>query len=211
MRINTVDLILSAGDDDCIVEAVDPANNATLTLDGIAVSAGVATLDFARRVIITSAADDSSITFTVSGTDRYGNSISEAITGTNASIAVSTKDFKTVTSIVVTGNAGSIKVGTNTKGSSAWVPIDRNVTPINIGIGCEITSGASLNYTVEHTYDDIQDATVLTGTVHVFAHSSIASKTADFEGSYSAPINAFRITLNTWTSGTVRMNSIQAG
>ena len=57
-----------------------------LTLNGSLVTSGVANLgSIARRVIVTSAGNDSTNTFTIVGTDRYGRTQTEVLTGANAS------------------------------------------------------------------------------------------------------------------------------
>jgi len=57
------------------------------------------TLDPPRRVTVTSAGNDSGLTFVVYGTTYGGASISESIAGTNAGTATTTLDFATVTRI----------------------------------------------------------------------------------------------------------------
>lgn len=99
-------------DADGIVTSVDPASNAALTLNGALVSGGVATLDVPRNVTITSAADDSAKSFTVTGKDEYGVTVVETITGANAGVAAGKKAFKTVSSVVCVGDPGTITVGT---------------------------------------------------------------------------------------------------
>lgn len=67
----------------------------------------------ARNVRITSAADDSGKTFTVTGYDLYGYPMSEAITGANASVASGVKAFKYISSITCSSTpAGNISAGT---------------------------------------------------------------------------------------------------
>src|SRR4051812_37218667 len=105
-RSTSVTMTLTAGDDDGIFLAADPGNNAVLTLDGAFVTAGVATLDIPRRVIITSAADDTAKSFVITGTDRYGNVISETLIGANTAAATSVRDYKTVTGVTCVGNPG---------------------------------------------------------------------------------------------------------
>ncbi len=74
----------------------------------------VVTLDTPRRVIITSAGNDSGITFTLTGTDWANTPISEVVTGSNAGVASSVFDYQTLTSIVASGaTASTITVGTN--------------------------------------------------------------------------------------------------
>ncbi len=40
-------------------------------------------------------------------------------------------------------------------GSSAWIPLDLNRLPFIVSLGATITSGASLTYKVQHTFDDL--------------------------------------------------------
>lgn len=40
-------------------------------------------------------------------------------------------------------------------GPSAWVPVDYLAIAFGIGFGCSVSSGASLTYTVQHTFDDL--------------------------------------------------------
>ena len=89
------------------------ANNAALTLGGALASGGAVTLGSARTVSITSGGDDRSISFTVVGTDLDGASLTESITGVNASAATGSKFFKTIVSITPVGNpAGTVIAGT---------------------------------------------------------------------------------------------------
>jgi hypothetical protein len=39
-------------------------------------------------------------------------------------------------------------------GASAWIPVNRLQNGFGIGLGCTISSGASLTYSVQHTFDD---------------------------------------------------------
>lgn len=83
-----------------------------LTLDGALVSNGVGTPDVPRNVVITSAGDDSGITFTITGT-RYQDIVVETVTGADTGAAASAKAFDTVTAITASGAAaGNVKIGT---------------------------------------------------------------------------------------------------
>lgn len=89
-----------------------------ITLNGSLVTSGVATLDVPRCVAITSGSDDSGITFNVIGTDGYGNTQVETITGASGAPGTTNgvKAFKTVTSVTHTGSvAGTLTIGTTTK------------------------------------------------------------------------------------------------
>ena len=43
--------------------------------------------------------------------------------------------------------------------NSNVVPLDTCRDPFNIGIACVLSAGASLTYTVQYTYDDVQAPT----------------------------------------------------
>ena len=63
-----------------------------ILINGSAVVGGVAILDAARRVLITSGSSDTGITFTVTGTNFAGNPLTETITG-GATTASTTQDL----------------------------------------------------------------------------------------------------------------------
>lgn len=85
---------------------------ATLSATGTLVSDGVATLDVARVVTITSTSDNSGRTFTISGTDNYGEDLVASIAGPNNATVSTLSAFKTVTSVAVNGAVtGNVSVG----------------------------------------------------------------------------------------------------
>lgn len=210
---------LATADDDNIALSQSAAGAQALTLNGAAVTGGVATLDVARRVLVTSAADDSDITFRITGTNSDGNPIRETITGANAGTVYTTSDFKTVTEVYASAaTSGNVKVGTNGVASSRWVVVDREISPFNMSLGV-IVSG-TVNYTIEYTYNNVNDnqhgpggalgnyPTVPT----VYAHATLASDTTSADGFINDPIAAWRLTLNSQTNpGYATATGIQAG
>lgn len=70
-------------------------------------------VDTPRNVRVTSAGDDSGVTFTVTGWDQYGQKMSEAITGANAGVASGKKAFLDVYTVGASGaTASNVTVGT---------------------------------------------------------------------------------------------------
>lgn len=202
-------LALAAASANNIATSQSPGSGA-ITLNGSTVSGSVATLDAARRVIVTSGGNDSGITFTITGTNRTGNPLTETITGGNVGAASSTQDFLTVSSVTHTGTvAGTVTVGTSGVASSAWFVVNRYTTPMNFGIGVVITG--TINFTVEYTYDDPNAP--FTGTFPtVFSISALASKTANTDAALSQPVFAIRLTQNSFTNpATAAMIVVQAG
>jgi len=101
-------------DADGISAAAAVGNNAALTIGGALASGGSCTFDSGRVVTILSAGDDSTKSFTVTGTDVNGDAQTESITGANAGTATGSKYFKTVTGISAVGNpAGNVSAGIN--------------------------------------------------------------------------------------------------
>lgn len=148
---------IAAADANGISESQTPTTG-PLTLDGVLVTGGVAVLDVQRRVLITTAADESTRTFTVTGTNWAGNEISQTIVGPNASTGATTISFKTVTSVTISGNAaGAVEVGTNGVADSPWVRFD-DFAPNYVSVACVISGTA--NWTVQITLDDPNDPQV---------------------------------------------------
>jgi len=69
--------------------------------------------EMASAITLTSSGNDSALTATITGTDVFGYAQTEALTMANAGVATSTKSFKTVTSIAVSGagTVGTLEVG----------------------------------------------------------------------------------------------------
>jgi hypothetical protein len=89
-----------------VATSQDPAGAGNLTLASSPVS-----FTSPRYLYITSAGNDTSITFTVTGLDANGQPLTEAITGANAKARSSVNRFSVVTNIAVSGNSGSVQVG----------------------------------------------------------------------------------------------------
>ena len=84
-----------------------------LAIDGLLSASGVADLASAQPITITSAADESLLNFTITGTDENGNPMTEVIAGGNSKTVSGNQLFKTITSISSDGVAsGKIQVGT---------------------------------------------------------------------------------------------------
>ena len=107
--------------------------------------------------------------------------------------------------------ARPVRVTVGSVASSAVIPLNTYGDPFNVGIGCDVSAGGSLTYTVQHTFDDVQSPTFNPATATWFSNSTIVAQTADRDGNYAYPVTAVRLTVTAWTSGTVTMTVIQAG
>lgn len=205
-----------------------PAAAGALTLNGSLVTSGVATLDAARRILVSSTGADSAVVFTITGTDRGGSVQSSTVTGvTSTASQYTSRDFLTVTGVSSSaGTAGNITVGTNQVGSSVWVVDDFLARFWALGGGVSGPTGTT--YTVESTFDDPNDVgQSLVAMPQQFsmnpasnipalawANPAVSGASGNNLFSYTTPIFAHRVTINSWTgsggSGTVVMQSIQA-
>jgi hypothetical protein len=82
---------------------------------------------------------------------------------------------------------------------------DHYQSPFNVGIGV-VVSG-TVNYTIQHTFDDVLDGAV---TPTWFNHPTLASLATSADGNYAFPVRAVRVFVNSG-SGTATATVIQAG
>ncbi len=90
-------------------------------------------------------------------------------------------------------------------GSTVVCPLDRAQNPFNVGFGVKVTG--TVNYTVQHTFDDIYDPTV---TPTYYAHEEVASAVANADGNYAFAVSGIRLTVNSGT-GTAAITIQQSG
>lgn len=167
---------------------------------------GVATMDMARRVRITSAGNDSGITFTITGTDWNNNAVTETVTGANASTADSTRDFLTITKIVASGaTANAVTIGTNGVASSRPIRLDEFGSN---GVSQQVTVTGTVSFTVQQSLDDPEDVGLSSVTWLSHADSDFVNGTASAQSNYAYTPLVSRILLNSGT-GTVVYTLIQ--
>lgn len=181
-------------------------------INGSTATGGVATLDKARRALITSAGNDSGITFTITGTNTTGNTVSEVLTGANATTAASVLDYLTVTSIKTSGStAAAITVGTNGVASSRWVRMDE-YGAAQVSIQCD--ASGTVNYTVQSSLDDPNDPsnpTTVASMVWVSSGDTNAvGATTSIQTNFGFCPRWIRVTLNSGT-GSVTFTVYQLG
>lgn len=186
-----------------------------LTLNGSTVTGGVAILGAQRRVAIASNGNDSGLTWTITGRNVSGNTISETLTGGNIATVASALDYSAVTSIVGSAaTASTVTAGTsatNPLGSSRWVRLDDWAPgPLNIAV----TVSGTISYTVEGSMDDPNDLTtpvspgLMSWQVGWFIPGWIASS-IDFSSSIAGGPKWIRITANSG-AGSARMVVMQS-
>lgn len=88
-------------------------------------------------------------------------------------------------------------------GSTSALVMNTNISPFNVGFGVIVQD--TVNYTVEHTFDD-----PAIGFTTWFPHPTVASEAADADGNYAFPVTGIRLTVNSG-GGTATLKLIQAG
>lgn len=88
-------------------------------------------------------------------------------------------------------------------GTTVWIPLDYKQNPFNIGLG--IVVNGTITYDIEHTFDDVFDASV---TPTAFKHSTLVAQTTNKDGNYAFPVRAIRIN-NTAGTGSTALTILQ--
>jgi hypothetical protein len=183
-----------------------PGAAGALTLNGSTVVSGTAILDVARQVLITTTGDEHTKTFTITGTDWAGSTISETLTGiASAQTGTSVLSYKTVTSVTISAAAAAaLTVGTTTTASSPWVRFDGFANP---SVAKQSVVTGTANYTVQYTMDDPNSAgsPVNPNAVNWFNDMNtefVAATTSQFDLWAFVPVWA-RVVLNSGTGSVV--------
>jgi len=134
------------------------ANQVVSGAAAMTLTASPVTLYAPQRVGITCVGNDSGITFTIVGTTFGGQAATEVVQGVSGSLASSTIDFATVSSITTSGStSGSgASAGPTGVGGSRWVRLD---SWANAETSIQCNASGTVNYTVQVTMDDPNDPT----------------------------------------------------
>jgi hypothetical protein len=215
MARDVLQTVALVDDTDGICASQSPGAGA-ISINGALASGGVAYIysstgspgtRMAQEVALTSGGNDSGITFTIVGTDADGYAQTETVTGANASVAVSTKYFSTVSSITQSGAvAGTLIVGVRRSDGGVTRTLRANHRAINFNIGMGLDVTGTITCTVQHTFDDIQDSTA---TKTWFNHATLASKTADTDGNYAFQISGIRLLVVPTSTATAKLTVMQ--
>jgi hypothetical protein len=226
--IQTAAIVLAAASATAVCASQTPGGAGALTINGGSASGGVATLDVARRVLWTTAGNESGKQGFLTGTDRYGNPIREVLSLPNAGTVQSLQDFKTVTGVFISAAAaGAMTVGTSGVASTKWFKLDVNRHVFNASAAVNF-GGVTASVTVEACIDpfdkqqvdeapggsgDASAAGLATSTyVAPYAFTVTAGITSDQIVNATAPVAAIRLTVNSGAaSAGVRISVVQQG
>ena len=165
-----------------------------------------------QRIGITSDGNDSGNTFTITGkgydsNSRYSDSISEDITGPNATTVDSTNYFTEISDISIDGaTVGNITIGPIGEAISQLYPLDwRRCEDVGINVGVTGT----INYDIDITLSDIQDADV---TPDFLKDASVlAGETSAADLTIDGGARAIRAQVNSGNdAGEIRVHIVQS-
>lgn len=211
MRTVTISKTLAAASANNIAKSQSLAGAGTFTLDGATVNGGIATLDTQRRVLITSAGDDSKITFSVYGGNESGSAIVQTVTGAAIGAAATTLDFLTVSKVSASGaTAGAVTIGTSSTGSTPWYNPSASIAPFVLPIVTGVTG--SVTYSVETTPDHYWTTVQASQATPIpsVQPTAIAGASTASNLTINAPVLGWRLTV-TAGAGTVTATANQAG
>jgi hypothetical protein len=209
-RVTTQSITLSAAVGNAVCASQTPAGAGLLTINGANATGGVYTAPTNPRYLsITTAANESTKTFTITGTDRNGNSLVYATVGAaSATTTVYPVSFQTITSVAVSAaTAGAITVGFAAQGATGWIPLDRHSSP-TIGIGVKLSTSANLTFTMQSTYDDVQASGFQEWDAYPIA-SAVVTGTASAAHTITHVARAIRFVVNPWVGGTATFTVIE--
>ncbi len=181
-------------------------SGATFTLTNTATADGLA-----RQILFTNdtANSKSGINMTLVGTDADGNAQTEVLAGPGSSTTtVSTKFYKTLTSVTPasTFGADTMDIGTNGVWYTPTLPLNaRNAAVANIQAALTGTA----TFTVSQIYDDVLSGTATPAQSAAWTSiSALASKSATTVGAASAGATAVRLSTASYSTGAVISVSI---
>jgi hypothetical protein len=170
----------------------------------------VATFAAAYNVSITSTGNDSTRTYTITGTNANGNVISETITGPNTTTVFTTQPFSTVTAVSVVGGGtvGTVRVGFGGSAFTPTIPLDYHGRPeFSLQVITDTTAGTP-TWTVQQTLDDIQSNLTPAWINH--PDTNMVSQTVNRQGNYAYLPTGVRLQIAAGT-GAATLTVIQAG
>jgi len=199
MRPVRISLAPDAADRNGIAQAQTTAGAGNLTLNG----ALAGTMDVPRHVSVYCVGDISGVTFTVTGTDRYGIAITEDIAGpdTTPDTNKGSKNFATITQVYADGAVGTaVEVGSADEMELPWVPIDYNY-PVGT-VQVELSS-ATLTFAWQTTADDVSATGFQENDAAVTVDATITGKTASIRGSDTQYATASRLAITGFSAGSL--------
>jgi hypothetical protein len=185
--------------DDNIVESValSAGGVQSFVLDGALVVAGVVpALALGYIIAITSAGDDSGVTFTITGTDPDGRAVTDSFVGAAVGVAVGSVFFRSISGITTDKDTVStVEIGTVATTLVAQTPtycldIYQPHTSVAVNIS------GTISYTVLKTFQRPTQ-----GDTPNFQAGGLSTQTVDANVAYSSPTGGVRTNIISYSAG----------
>lgn len=154
----------------------------------------------AHQLNLTSAANLSAITITLTGTDADGRVVTEDVTGPNANTVESTKYFKTLTAVAASATLGAntLDIGWVDEISSQTIPLDYYANnPATI----QVKVTGTIDFDIQTTNSNIRDDS-LQDTWSWLTDANFDGKTATLVDQLASPgLRAMRVLVNSYSTG----------
>lgn len=106
----------------------------------------------------------------------------------------------------------TVTAGSAAAKSPVFVPDFRVKEGFQLGLGFKVSSGASLAYTLEYTFDDPWSKNLNTdSSVTWYAATIPAAATGDVDATFTRPVTGLRVVTASSGSGTVTLTILQPG
>lgn len=176
-------------------------NPSTYDYTNIAVSQVLIDQGASRRsVSLTSTGNLSGIQFTIVGFDRNNVAVNQTITGPNNATVYTTTGYTTVRTITPNGTFTSgVSAGIGTSGVTNMFIPSTYVPDFNIGVGIYVTG--SLNYTLQHTFDDV--FTTSYGSLRFFNNddAAVVNSTTSQDTNYAFGVGGIQVAVTGVSGG----------
>ncbi len=189
-----------------ILQAVTPGAAGALTLNGALISGGVLpTQTLAYILLLTTAANDSAKTITITGVASDG-STTETVSLPNATTGFSAKAWFSISSITVSAALiGNLSIGTANATLSAYsAPIPVDVYSSYTQLAVDISG--TINFTVQKCYEMLNRGETPNWI------TAQAAGAIDVQTLLTGPVSAVRLQINSYTNtATIAMSVLQTG
>jgi hypothetical protein len=190
-------------DDDGLAAAQSVSAAGFLTLDGALIADGKwSTTGQGFQVAITSAGDDTGVTFTVYGLDVDGKIVSGSVTGGSASAATISTYFREVTAIEAsTASAATVTAGFLGGAATPTYVLNYKMPTFMASLAVDVTG--TIDGTVQHTFDNVFESTWTadSGVWRSHDDTDMVGFTASQNSNYAFPPVACRTIINSASDG----------
>ena len=186
-----------------LLAAVTPGGAGALTLDGALIVGGVLPQQsLAYYLLMTTSAADQAKTITITGTNSDNAAQTETINLPNATTGVTTKAFRSISSVTVSaGLIGTVSLGTTNTVLSALSPtIPLNVYETYTTLAADI--GGTINFTMQRCYEMVNRGETPNWI------TAQAAGAVDVQTSIVGPTAAVRVQINSYTNGATLAYSV---